>query len=287
MKRSWPSSSRLVSTAKWNAITTRPFASSGGQGRWSLHEHFDSQRRRGAALASVTIGVAVAGAAAEAIRRDAKEETCRTKSASSAASRISVYNTYETLVRTVFTQTRTSCESPRSQKTLPMRKAVIGRRSTVRKMEQDKAQYRLQDRYTIDWASPLGEGSFGAVFLGIDKRTGHKVAVKQISKQYTNSTTLQDELRALLHLRDSGGHPNICSLLENFSEEGFYYLTLDLIEGGEMFDHLVEQGAFSEAEAARLVREVASALAFLHGIGVTHCGTSVTLSNGSLFSTWH
>jgi len=47
-------------------------------------------------------------------------------------------------------------------------------------------------------------------------------------------------------------------------------LILDLVEGGEMFDHLVDHGAYSEADAARLVREVASALDFLHGIGVVH-----------------
>ena len=42
------------------------------------------------------------------------------------------------------------------------------------------------------------------------------------------------------------------------------------VSGGEMFDHLVAVGAYSEADAARLLREVASALAFLHGIGVVH-----------------
>lgn len=40
--------------------------------------------------------------------------------------------------------------------------------------------------------------------------------------------------------------------------------------GGELFDHLVEQGAYSEHDAARLVREVASALSFLHGLDTTH-----------------
>eukprot|EP00804_Cyclotella_cryptica_P005112 CCRYP_011544-RA/>CCRYP_011544-RA protein AED:0.07 eAED:0.07 QI:492/0.66/0.75/1/1/1/4/67/746 len=55
-----------------------------------------------------------------------------------------------------------------------------------------------------------------------------------------------------------------------FRRGGYYYLILDLIEGGEMFDHLVNHGAYSEADAARLVREVASALDFLHGIGIVH-----------------
>lgn len=37
-----------------------------------------------------------------------------------------------------------------------------------------------------------------------------------------------------------------------------------------MFDHLINDGPFSEADAARLIRETASALMFLHGIGVLH-----------------
>lgn len=73
-----------------------------------------------------------------------------------------------------------------------------------------------------------------------------------------------------LHRSKRGGHPNICALHEHFDEGGYYYLILDLVEGGEMFDHLVNHGAYSEADAARLVREVASALDYLHGIGVVH-----------------
>jgi Protein kinase domain len=143
---------------------------------------------------------------------------------------------------------------------------LLRTRQTLRKMEQDSSKERLADRYTINWAEPLGEGSFGVVYLGFDQRSGDAVAVKKISKRHTGAEALQQEIRALLHLRDSGGHPNICSLREHFSEDdGYYYLILDLVVGGELFDHLVAQGAYSEADAARLVREVASALAFLHG----------------------
>lgn len=37
-----------------------------------------------------------------------------------------------------------------------------------------------------------------------------------------------------------------------------------------MFEHLINFGAYSEADAARCMYEVASALAFLHGVGVVH-----------------
>lgn len=55
-----------------------------------------------------------------------------------------------------------------------------------------------------------------------------------------------------------------------YEDHDHYYLVMDLVSGGEMFDHLINYGAYSEADAARLMREVASALAFLHGVGVVH-----------------
>ena len=45
---------------------------------------------------------------------------------------------------------------------------------------------------------------------------------------------------------------------------------MDLVSGGEMFEHLINYGSYTEADAARLMREVASALAFLHGVNVVH-----------------
>ena len=47
-------------------------------------------------------------------------------------------------------------------------------------------------------------------------------------------------------------------------------MILDFIHGDELFDHLCTHGAYSEADAARLLCDVASALAFLHGIGIVH-----------------
>eukprot|EP00639_Heterosigma_akashiwo_P021666 CAMPEP_0206411436 /NCGR_PEP_ID=MMETSP0294-20121207/33283_1 /ASSEMBLY_ACC=CAM_ASM_000327 /TAXON_ID=39354 /ORGANISM="Heterosigma akashiwo, Strain CCMP2393" /LENGTH=76 /DNA_ID=CAMNT_0053872165 /DNA_START=27 /DNA_END=253 /DNA_ORIENTATION=+ len=45
---------------------------------------------------------------------------------------------------------------------------------------------------------------------------------------------------------------------------------MELVSGGELFEHLIAHGAYSEADAARLLRGVASALAFLHSAGIVH-----------------
>ncbi|KAG7362707.1 Ser/Thr protein kinase [Nitzschia inconspicua] len=138
----------------------------------------------------------------------------------------------------------------------------------------------VDSKYEIDWLNSLGVGAFGGVFEGIHRSTGKHVAIKQIPKQCTEYATFQREMDALARIAKAGGHPNINTLQETYvggkmerrdgTEEldDNYYLVLDLITGTEMFDHLCQKGAYSEADAARLVRQVASALAFLHDLGI-------------------
>ena len=153
---------------------------------------------------------------------------------------------------------------------LGFRVAHLRRHRTIQKLERTAEKVTIDSRYLVDWKHPLGEGTFGKVYQGVDRRTKEKVAVKKISKALTDNVAFTREMDALLHLRQNGGHPNICGLRENFDEDEFYYLVLDLITGGEMFDALCANGAYSELDAARLVREVANALHFMHGIGIVH-----------------
>lgn len=146
----------------------------------------------------------------------------------------------------------------------------IRRHQTMQMLSKTSTAATLKSRYDVDWDNPLGEGAFGAVYLCTNRDTGQKYALKKISKRLTNKASFMREIDALMHIRESGGHPNICRLIENFDEGEFYYLVLDLISGGELFDQLARSGPYSEADAARLVREVASALAYLHGVGIVH-----------------
>ena len=146
----------------------------------------------------------------------------------------------------------------------------LARHRTAQLMHDSASKKTLRSRYRVNWFRPLGEGTFGTVYSAVDRQTNEKVALKKLPKKHTDDLLFTREMDALMHLRQEGGHPNICGLRENFEEGNHYYITLDLIEGGEMFDHLVNQGAYSEADASRLIREVASALAFMHGIGMVH-----------------
>jgi len=129
----------------------------------------------------------------------------------------------------------------------------------------------LHEKYKVDWNTVLGEGAYGSVHPARLALTGEKVALKKIAKRYTNSSDFFMETDALLRIYDNGGHPNISGLRDMYEDYKHYYLVMDLITGGELFDHLSNDGAYSEADAARLIFEISSALAFMHGVGVIHC----------------
>jgi len=139
------------------------------------------------------------------------------------------------------------------------------------KEKNDKNNQKIMHtKYNIDWSNVLGEGAYGKVYLARVADTGEKVALKKISKRYTNSSAFISETAALWRVFDAGGHPNISGLRDMYEDSHFFYVILDLARGGELFDHLIKDGSYSEKDASRLISEILSALAFLHNIGVTH-----------------
>ena len=52
-----------------------------------------------------------------------------------------------------------------------------------------------------------------------------------------------------------------------YEDEDNYWLAMELIEGGELFEHLIHSGAYSEAKAAVFLRQFAEALSFVHDCG--------------------
>lgn len=65
-------------------------------------------------------------------------------------------------------------------------------------------------------------------------------------------------------------HSNIIKLHEIFENDQEIHLVLDLVEGGELFDEIVLLKHYSEKSAARVVRQLTSAIQHLHLKHVIH-----------------
>jgi MAP kinase interacting serine/threonine kinase len=63
------------------------------------------------------------------------------------------------------------------------------------------------------------------------------------------------------------GHPNIIQLIEFFEDEDRFYLVFEKINGGQLLSRIQERNHFSEREASQIIRDLASALQFLHKKG--------------------
>jgi len=159
---------------------------------------------------------------------------------------------------------------PQSVSTKDKNTALVRKHRTLRLLDKFKTQSSVDSKYQWDKDKMVGEGAYSKVYSAVSKDTDELVALKNISKKYTDSQYFQQEVEAMLYIQEKGGHPHVITLHEHFENGDSYILILDFIQGGELFDHLIEMGAYSEMDASRIVREVASALLFLHGIGLVH-----------------
>ena len=131
----------------------------------------------------------------------------------------------------------------------------------------------VEDNYVL--GEQLGEGAFGVVYKAKHKKTGVNVAVKVINKRSgfgdaSGATTDEMVRREVAVLERVGMHKNISHLEGFYETEKAFYLVMEFVEGGELFDALVEEGALSEARAALFMKQAADSVAFLHAQGLCH-----------------
>ena len=118
----------------------------------------------------------------------------------------------------------------------------------------------------------LGEGAYGMVYQARRKADGVLIALKTMPREYTGKTDFEREVAALQLLSKPpiGPHDHIVKFYDLHRDDKYYYLAMELIEGGELLDHLIDNGPYSEADAASFLRQFAEAMCFIHHTGLTH-----------------
>ena len=115
----------------------------------------------------------------------------------------------------------------------------------------------------------LGEGSEGRVETCKNVFTGIEYAVKIIEKRpgsYNRSKVLKEI--EIYHL--CRGQKNIIQLIEFFEEAENFYLIFEKIDGGPLLKHIQKRIFFTEAEASKIIKDLAEAIRHLHHQGVAH-----------------
>jgi Serine/threonine protein kinase len=120
----------------------------------------------------------------------------------------------------------------------------------------------LTANYQVERDKELGSGSFGVVHRARDIRNDALVAVKTIQKKRVSEPKkVKEEFNVIRQL----DHPHICKAFECYEDRKNIYLVMELLTGGTLLDSLVKRsGSFTESDAASLMRQVFSALTYLH-----------------------
>ncbi|DAZ95817.1 TPA: hypothetical protein N0F65_008536 [Lagenidium giganteum] len=126
----------------------------------------------------------------------------------------------------------------------------------------------LTKNYELEVAHLLGEGSYSIVFQGRYKLTGERVAIKRIDKQRSVSSQMWEDEIAML--RQCARHENIIELRDVYQTAAHVFIVTELAEGGELFQALINDGAYSEWDAKRYILDVFHALQFLHQQNIVH-----------------
>ncbi|KAI8056330.1 kinase-like domain-containing protein [Gilbertella persicaria] len=147
-------------------------------------------------------------------------------------------------------------------------------------------QYPGLERFEM--IEKIGEGAFSFVFKARDTLTNKEVAVKVVRKREldasengknhlhpnmkkkTKATERANILKEVQIMRNMN-HKNIVQLIQFSESDDYYFLVLELCQGGELFHRIVKLTYFSEDLARHVIVQVAEGIRYLHEeCGVVH-----------------
>ncbi|ETV96387.1 CAMK/CAMK1 protein kinase [Aphanomyces invadans] len=128
----------------------------------------------------------------------------------------------------------------------------------------------FESKYTLK--AIIGNGSTSVCHLCEENTTKKQFACKVIDKRaiQSKSDDLLEQFQVEIQVLQSLDHPNIIHMEDVYQTDSRICMVTELMEGGELFDYVVQKGTLSEVEASCLVRKITSALAYMHACGVVH-----------------
>mmetsp|Transcript_16906 Transcript_16906/g.30270 ORF Transcript_16906/g.30270 Transcript_16906/m.30270 type:complete len:549 (-) Transcript_16906:17533-19179(-) len=112
--------------------------------------------------------------------------------------------------------------------------------------------------------TPLGEGAFGSVYRVRHKATGKNYAIKLMGKRDILSNRALPLVRREVRIMYSLNHPYVIKLHNHFEDNRFFYLILELAEGGSLYKYASKSRGLDEPQVAQFMREVAIGVHYLH-----------------------
>ena len=129
-------------------------------------------------------------------------------------------------------------------------------------------QSALAGRYSLE--RELGRGGMGIVYLARDLRLERVVAVKLLPPDRARDAAARERFVREARMAARLSHPHIIPIHAVDEIGAFVFFVMSFVDGETLGARVRRDGALKSHDAARILREVAWALAYAHGQGVVH-----------------
>lgn len=135
-------------------------------------------------------------------------------------------------------------------------------------------QRSLDNRYEV--RETLGSGGMAEVYLAHDRVLERDVALKVLTRCYTEDEDFIRRFRREARSAASLAHPNVVAIHDlgavegSYGEPNTYYISMEYVGGASLRRLLEREGRLPDAEAVAIARQVAEGLRAAHAQGVVH-----------------
>jgi hypothetical protein len=137
-------------------------------------------------------------------------------------------------------------------------------------MRVEPVKGTMQSVGHYDLLEKIAEGGMGAIWRGRDRRSGQVVAIKVMPPHMASNPVLlkrfEQEFRAASRL----DHPNIVRAIDYGDDGASPYLVMEFVAGESLGQKVEREGRMPEAEAIRIIAQVAQGLHRAHKQGLIH-----------------
>lgn len=118
----------------------------------------------------------------------------------------------------------------------------------------------------------LGEGTMGLVVQAEDVNLRRIVALKILRRRITGMDETQRVNQFLREARSASQieHPNVVHIYEINQTRGWWYIAMEMLEGGSLASIVKAAGPLTPARACPIIADAATALAVAHTSGIIH-----------------
>ncbi len=119
-----------------------------------------------------------------------------------------------------------------------------------------------------DILGTLGAGGMGEVYRAHDTQLGREVALKVLPEDLAQDPERLSRFEREAKVLAALNHPNIATLYGYEEDDGTVFLTMELVEGEDLSEHIAR--GLSVSEARPLFEQIAEALSAAHEKGIIH-----------------